>query len=359
MKIIKAVIRKLICVLSVLVLCCSMGLPAYADVKEDSQNMQDTTSEAPTATTMTLDTTNDLTLCIGSSYYFLANTNTTDGVAPVPVTSDANIARVDFIKTTDVGKYLFKVTAVNAGTANVGASVNGVDCIFTFNAINPASASATTGPTVPTRDVYSLVKASIIYGTMVKSINGFTKGQKVEVISDQNYGKSYKVSANGRSGYIAASAVSIPNDPATNTNKLSASESEYYVNMKGFASDSTYFCWVDIDRQQLYVFTGSKGKWKLYKNFSCATGINKMPTPRGQYTPVNRGLSFGDTQSEGAKYYVRFSGSYMIHSLPYQYGKIVDYTLGKRASHGCVRLSVGDAIWFYKTIPAKTTIWVN
>jgi hypothetical protein len=231
--------------------------------------------------------------------------------------------------------------------------------VTVFATMTMTHASAAEVPAKPVRDVLCLVKPSIIYGALLKNTNGFLIGQKVEVICDQNDGQSYKVSANGRVAYITKSAISISEDPETNMDKLSAEESEYYVNEKGFSSNSGYFCWVDIDRQQLYIFSGSKGNWKLNRNFSCSTGKNQTPTPRGQFTPVNRGLSFGSASSLGAKYYVRFSGSYMVHSLPFQYGKITDYTLGKRASHGCVRLSVSDSIWFYNNIPAKTTIWIN
>jgi lipoprotein-anchoring transpeptidase ErfK/SrfK len=38
---------------------------------------------------------------------------------------------------------------------------------------------------------------------------------------------------------------------------------------------------------------------------------------------------------------------------------VKDYTLGKRASAGCLRLSVIDSKWVYDNIPNNTTVWTN
>jgi len=38
---------------------------------------------------------------------------------------------------------------------------------------------------------------------------------------------------------------------------------------------------------------------------------------------------------------------------------ILDYTLGKPASHGCVRMTVEDAKWIYDTIPNGTKVIVQ
>lgn len=58
-----------------------------------------------------------------------------------------------------------------------------------------------------------------------------------------------------------ASSVTIPCNPVTNMYKLSNSDLNYVVNKKAFSSSSKYLIWVDIDRQLLYVFTGSENKW--------------------------------------------------------------------------------------------------
>lgn len=212
---------------------------------------------------------------------------------------------------------------------------------------------------VPQRNVLTLVKPSIVYATMLKNEGGFSKGQKVEIIMDRGNGTTYKIISNRKTGWVGRSALNIPKDPATNMDKLTKVEKERFANVKGFSSNSRYFVWVDIDRQVLNVFTGSKGKWILTKSIDCSTGTNKTPTLRGTNTLKERGSSFGSYNTLGAKYWVRYSGNYLIHSLPYQYGKITDYTLGKRSSHGCVRVSVANSQWIYKTLPSGTVIWTN
>ena len=59
---------------------------------------------------------------------------------------------------------------------------------------------------------------------------------------------------------------------------------------------------------------------------------------------------------EGARYWVGFNGAeYLFHSVPTgEDGQIIATEadmIGKKASHGCIRLSVDDAFWFYETIP--------
>ena len=85
---------------------------------------------------------------------------------------------------------------------------------------------------------------------------------------------------------------------------------------------------------------------------------NVTPTIRGTFEVNGRGTRFGNTA--GAKNWVRFHESYLMHSvLVNAKGNIVDNTLGKRASHGCVRISMENSKWVYDNIPDGTTVWVN
>lgn len=211
---------------------------------------------------------------------------------------------------------------------------------------------------VPERDVMSLVKPSIIYATMKVTEKEVAKGSVVEVLRDNGYG-SYLIQIGKRTVWVKGTSLIIPEDPKTNTERLTDDELMYYVNQKGFSSGSEYFVWIDLDRQLLNVFSGSKGNWKLVKSLSCSTGRNVTPTPRGTYMPVSYGKSFGSYNREGAKNYVSFWGDYMVHSLPYLHNKVSDYRVGLRLSHGCVRIAVDESKWFYNTIPKKTTIWIN
>jgi len=210
------------------------------------------------------------------------------------------------------------------------------------------------------RNVLELVRPSIVYATMTKTYKTFKKGSKVEILYDKGNGTQYFIKgSDGKTAWVKKEYLEIPPDPPTNTDMMTKGEIEKFVKIKGFTSKTNYFIWVDIDRQILNLFKKENDSWKLLAQFPCSTGKNVTPTKRGLYTLGERGESFGSYNTLGAKYYIRYSGSYMIHSLPFLKGKIYDYTLGKRASHGCIRISVENAEWLYKNIPSGTAIWIN
>ncbi len=111
-----------------------------------------------------------------------------------------------------------------------------------------------------------------------------------------------------------------------------------------------------------YIYSGSNNNWNLIKEFSSSTGIEGKETPKGIFSVTDRGDWFYSEEfQQGAKYWVQFMGDYLFHSLPYDESQenIVDYTLGKPASHGCIRLNVEDAKWLYDNIDDGTKIIIN
>ncbi|MEF9934087.1 MAG: L,D-transpeptidase family protein [Clostridium sp.] len=229
----------------------------------------------------------------------------------------------------------------------------------------------------PTPSVESLVKPSVVYATLKKSVSmvnspssqskilTLSKGVKVEILSDKD-GKWYRVrdTKSGKIGWVAGSYLSIPKDPPTNKKRLSKAQLEEYVNKKGFNSNTKHFIWVDIDRQLTNVFVGSKGSFKLLKSISCSTGTNKNPTTRGTFTVRGRGSWFSAPSNPkvGAKYFVQFNGSYLFHSTLYSSSnknKSVDSRVGVRLSHGCIRLPINEAKWIYDNIKSGTKVFVN
>ncbi|MGK0606634.1 L,D-transpeptidase [Enterococcus gilvus] len=109
---------------------------------------------------------------------------------------------------------------------------------------------------------------------------------------------------------------------------------------------------VDTKKNRAYIKNGNKVLYTMY----CSTGSEKSPTPTGEFTIQERGEHFYNYQSgEGANYYVSFKdhGVYLFHSVPVdENGDYIESEaseLGKSSnSHGCVRLSVPDAKWFYE-----------
>lgn len=222
-----------------------------------------------------------------------------------------------------------------------------------------------------TERILSLVKESTVYGEIIEDTNyyqhrgsgligTFLKGETVEILRD--YSEIwYQVKSGDKVGWVRETALSIPEEPKTNEHRMTKEEIEFFVNHIGLSSDTHYLVWVDIDRQLTHVFLGTKGKWGLIRTMVCATGKNNSPTIRGTYKIQDRGTWFYSHRlGSGAKYWVRFSGDYLFHSIAMDINQnIVDDTLGKRASAGCVRLSLEDSKWFYDYVSQGTTVFIN
>lgn len=119
---------------------------------------------------------------------------------------------------------------------------------------------------------------------------------------------------------------------------------------------------VDTNQQQIYIYKNEQ----LIKNFLCSTGIEegKSYTPKGIYLLGDRGTSFYSKRyGQGGYNWVRFCNNYLFHSVPFDVNrKIIPEEadkLGEKASHGCVRLSIDDAQWFYDNMPRGTMVIVK
>jgi len=126
-------------------------------------------------------------------------------------------------------------------------------------------------------------------------------------------------------------------------------------------SKTDYIVVVDTKTQNTYIYKKQNDTWNLIETFVCSTGVKGKSTPKGVFTITERGPWFYSKKyKQGGVYWIRFKGKYLFHSLPMNTKRqIVDYTLGKPSSHGCVRLSVEDAKWMYENIPSKTTVYIK
>lgn len=124
--------------------------------------------------------------------------------------------------------------------------------------------------------------------------------------------------------------------------------------------------WVDVSiaQQRVYLKNGND----LLYTMHASTGSPESPTPTGTfYIEAEHGDSFFNANSgEGAKYWRSFldHGIYLFHSVPTdEAGNFIPEEaeqLGKKAnSHGCIRLSVADAQWFYTAIPYNTKVVIH
>jgi lipoprotein-anchoring transpeptidase ErfK/SrfK len=124
--------------------------------------------------------------------------------------------------------------------------------------------------------------------------------------------------------------------------------------------EKNYTVKVSTEKQYVYVYYGSS----LIRVMKCSTGTDNAPTPIGSFYTSTKGTSFFSSKyNEGGYYWTSFLGNYLFHSIPFdQSGRIIqneERKLGQRASHGCIRLSIKDARWFFNKIPTHTLVRIT
>ena len=128
---------------------------------------------------------------------------------------------------------------------------------------------------------------------------------------------------------------------------------------QNYSSQTKWLILVDTKANKVGIYNGVKGSWAQKAYWSCTTGASTTPTVKGQFTVGIKGRSFGSGYT--CWYYTQFYGNYLFHSVLYNPGSmssIQDGRLGINASHGCVRLSLGNAKWIYDNIPSSTKVVV-
>ncbi len=124
---------------------------------------------------------------------------------------------------------------------------------------------------------------------------------------------------------------------------------------------------VDVANQVTTVYgRDEEGNYTVVvKQMLCSTGTKNNPSDVGDWVLNGRHATwctFPKWANSYARYWTRINSSIAFHSVLYT---AVSYSaldvssykkLGKRASHGCVRLTVADAKWIYDNIGAGTVV---
>lgn len=140
------------------------------------------------------------------------------------------------------------------------------------------------------------------------------------------------------------------------TKKYSTEVKTAFVNYKRYSSKTKYLIWISHYTQQVSIFEGSKGKWKMIRTFICATGTAKNHSPRGVFkiTYKEKGWFYTSTKE---LYVTHYKGRNSFHTRPlWNNGSVQNPTIGKPASHGCVRCYNQDAKYIYDKMPIGTTV---
>lgn len=163
----------------------------------------------------------------------------------------------------------------------------------------------------------------------------------------------------------ASSADASASADATSTDATSAATAQAidwqgasggaYPDMSQYDSDDLSVQ-VSLAEQRVYIKNGDDTIYTMI----CSSGMDGT-TPTGTYYIQSRGESFYNPNEQmGANYWVSFYGDYLFHTVPTdingEYIVPEAEKLGRPASHGCLRLTVSDAQWFYANIPDGTRV---
>ena len=127
-----------------------------------------------------------------------------------------------------------------------------------------------------------------------------------------------------------------------------------------YTDSANFLVDVNLTMQQVSVLY----KETIIKTMPCSGGKPETPTPQGVYT-TNQKIYYAwiPKFAQGAFYWTRFYGPYLFHSVPYDAsGNMMAEELNKMgtpASHGCVRLLLEDAKWFYETLPLGIKVSIH
>ena len=122
---------------------------------------------------------------------------------------------------------------------------------------------------------------------------------------------------------------------------------------------------VSIKKQRMKILSGGETIFEAV----VSTGMDKEEhaTPVGDFViePEREEYFFNADSGEGAKYAVSFRdhGIYLFHSVPVdENGDIIQdeaERLGQPSSHGCIRMTMENAKWFYENIPEGIPVHVS
>lgn len=262
------------------------------------------------------------------------------------------------------------ISGFEDNTFRPNASLTRAQAVIVFNKIMDRTGDKTTEQQMDSRYTFTDVAKSAWYYQAVMEAATTHSYQKTssgsEKWSEYYHNTTGKVSWESSSSVVAASKItnsitSTYRGDFTHNYNMDYSDGlkEWYVNSKGYSSQTKYLVWVSRQNQKVYVFAGSKGKWKVSKTFICGTGKLSTPTPTGvtYITYREAGWNHGNYS---CKPVVRFypNTGYAFHSRLYypNYNGLKDPSIGWPVSAGCVRMLDTDITYLYKNVPNKSTV---
>ncbi len=205
------------------------------------------------------------------------------------------------------------------------------------------------------RQFASLFPETKYYGTLSES------GNRVRILEAEDKKHFWILTKQGERKKVDWEAL-IPEETVTPAlNAVDGKTVAYFAGAMGFKSDTGYFLWTDLSRLKVYVLEYGDEGWNMLRALPCTAGDSHHPTPTGSYLLDYKCTCIGKENMYLCRYAMCFYGSYMFHSVLYDWGgkSVIDGRLGERVSHGCIRLSPDDSRWLYTTVPVGSTVLIR
>lgn len=127
---------------------------------------------------------------------------------------------------------------------------------------------------------------------------------------------------------------------------------------------------VDVNNQVTTVYgRDENGDYTVViRQMLCSTGTKSAPSDVGDWVLSGRTARWCEFPKWGyskAQYWTKINDSIAFHSVIYNSNDTMDLSvssyknLGKRASHGCIRLTVADAKWIYDNCGKGTVVTIT
>ncbi|MEG0857444.1 MAG: SH3 domain-containing protein [Terrisporobacter sp.] len=181
--------------------------------------------------------------------------------------------------------------------------------------------------------------------------------QVLDVLGDWS-----KVVYNDEDGYVFNYFLSDDGNPPNAYDFTSfGNDMDKFVNDNNIKSPTVNLIVTDLYNFYTYVYMKDENNnWKRLYKWECTVGKPSTPTIVGTYYISGRKPYFG-SDTYRVKYATRIKGSYYYHSILFNANgtEIIDDTLGKALSHGCIRLAVENSQWIYDNVLDTSAVVIH
>ncbi len=152
----------------------------------------------------------------------------------------------------------------------------------------------------------------------------------------------------------------VAGDNTSTSNETTSGQSNQQETSIDYSNPGNFRIDVNLTAQLVSVYYNDN----LIKSLKCSGGTAENPTVTGTFT-TNQKIYYAWVPkfNMGAYYWVRFYGAYLFHSVPFdKNGNMIAEEaskIGTPASHGCVRMALEDAKWFYETLPLGIKVTIH